>query len=297
MELKIVFILNIIIAFFLINSVDAKTLELVTKEANIVYDNSLNSVAQETARNLPSIVEELEKSLGLKMNSIPTIFLIKGSKNFQQITGSDLIVAYAVPHRNSVFIDTSRVFSKPFSLESTLKHELCHIMLHRNIESTNLPRWFDEGVCQWVSGGISEIISGQDSNILEKAILSDRLFSFQELYKFPEERDSILLAYQESKSFIEYVSEKYGDDILRKIVNNLSSGKNIDESFQDGISISLYELEKNWQSSLKKKHTWFLFLSNNIYTIIFLFLSLLTIYGFYRLIKKKREYKDEEEIE
>ncbi len=296
MKIRVIILFNIII-LSLINSVNAKTPELSTEEAIIVYDNSLNSVAQETAGKLPLIIRELEISLGLKIHSRPMIFLIKGSKNFQQITGSDLIVAYAVPHRNSVFIDISRVFSKPFSLEATLKHELCHIVLHQNIESTNLPRWFDEGVCQWVSGGISEIISGQDSNVLEKAILSDRLFSFQELYKFPEERDSILLAYQESKSFIEYISDKYGDNNLKKIIQNLSSGKNINESFQNGISINLYELEKNWQSSLKKKHTWFLFLSNNIYTIIFLFLSFLTIYGFYRLIKKKREYKDEEEIE
>ncbi|NWF97667.1 MAG: hypothetical protein HXY52_01840 [Nitrospirae bacterium] len=296
MKVRIIILTNIIILLFF-NSVNAKPLNIYIKEANIFYEDSLNSVARETAGKLPSIIKELEESLGLRMNSSPMIFLIKGSSNFQKTTGSDLIVAYAIPIKNSVFIDTSRVFTKPFNLETTLKHELCHIMLHQNIDDSNLPRWFDEGICQWVSGGISEIISNQDNNFLEKAILSDKLISFQSLYRFPEERNSVLLAYQESKSFIEYISEKYGDNVLRKIIKNLSSGRNINESFHENISISLYQLEQNWQSSLKKKHTWFLYLSNNIYTIIFLFLSILTIYGFYRLIKRKREYKDEEEIE
>ncbi len=296
MKAKVIILINIIALIFF-SSVNAKTLNLITEQASIFYDNALSSVARETAEKLPSIIKELEKSIGLKTNSSPMIFLIKGSKNFQQITGSDLIVAYAVPGRNSIFIDTSRVFSKPFSLETTLKHELCHMLLHQHIESTNLPRWFDEGVCQWVSGGISEIVSFQDSSILEKAILSDNLFSIHDLHRFPGERNSILLAYQQSKSFIEYISEKYGDNILKEVIGNLSSGKNVNESFKEVISINLNELERNWQKSLRKKHSWFLYFSNNIYTIIFLLLSMLTIYGFYRLIKKKREYKDEEEIE
>lgn len=295
MKLKII-ILFIVFVLSVFNIAFADQLNLKTKEAIIFYENSLNSVSQEVKEKLPVIIVDLEKYLGLKLNVTPKIFLIKGSRNFQKITGSDLIVAYAVPAENFIFVDTSRVFSKPFSLEMTLKHELCHLMLHQNIDNSNLPRWLDEGICQWASGGISEIINGHDNNFLEKAILSDKLIEIKNLYEFPHERDSVLLAYQESKSFIEYISKKYGNNVLEKIIKSLASGNNINDSFRESISISLYELEKDWKLSLRKKHTWIFYLSNNIYTIIFLFLSVLTIYGFYRLVKRKREYKDDEEI-
>lgn len=293
-KIKIIIFLKITI-LFLLNPVNAEYLDIKTDKANIFYEKPLNTVANEVKEILPDITSNLENTLKLKLNSTPRIYLIRGTDNFRKITNSDLIVAYAVPENNSIYIDTSRVFSKPFTLKTTLKHELCHLILHQNIENTNLPRWFDEGVCQWTSDGISEIISDINNPFVEKAILSNNLFKFNELYKFPEDTSSVILAYWQSKNFIEYILKKYGKDSLTKIIKNLSSRKDINESFEKAISINLYELENEWRSHLKIRHTWFIYLSNNIYTIIFVLLSFLTIYGFYRLIKSKRKYSDEDE--
>jgi hypothetical protein len=46
----------------------------------------------------------------------------------------------------------------PFTLTVTLKHELCHLFLHYLIGGGELPRWFNEGIAQWTSGGIAELM-------------------------------------------------------------------------------------------------------------------------------------------
>jgi hypothetical protein len=55
------------------------------------------------------------------------------------------------------------------------------------------------------------------------------------------------------------------------------------------------ELEESWRAYLKRRHTWFYYLSSNIYTIIFSIAAIFTIYGFFRLLQKKRAYMDKDE--
>jgi hypothetical protein len=86
----------------------------------------------------------------------PLIVMINNRNRFLQTTDHPLTIAYAIPKRNLIVIDYSRVVTTPFSLETTLTHEFCHLLLHEHIP--NIPRWLDEGLCQWASGGVDEII-------------------------------------------------------------------------------------------------------------------------------------------
>jgi hypothetical protein len=59
------------------------------------------------------------------------------------------------------------------------------------------------------------------------------------------------------------------------------------------FSISLNELEKRWHNSLEKRATWLNFIVNNLYEILFFFAGLLVVYGFIKIIRKKRNYGDD----
>jgi hypothetical protein len=200
-----------------------------------------------------------------------------------------------VPERNLIVLDTSRVYTKPFTLEATLKHELCHILLHHNIDRENLPRWLDEGVCQWTSGGIAELMASEGNRALEKAAMSDMVISIMNLSRFPQEEKSLLLAYEESKSIVEYIVNNYSEQGILQVLEYLKEGYSIDDSIQKSLSVSTSELEMKWLAHIKRKHTWFSYLSNNIYTILFFLAAVATVYGFIRLLKKKRAYVDEDE--
>jgi hypothetical protein len=287
--------IQLIIMFIPFSHLYAETVTMRTEEADIIYEDSLSSVAGEVTKAYPSVKLELAQTLQWQVDFRPNIVLAKDSGQFRKITGSRIIVAYAVPDRNLIVLDTSRVYAKPFSLEATLKHELCHLLLHRNIEQGELPRWLDEGVCQWTSGGIAELLSGEEDGALAKAVVYDSLIDIRELNGFPTDEESLILAYQESKSIVEYIVRVYGTRGLLTFLKKLQDGESIHEAARKSFSVSLSGLEKEWRSSLKGKHTWFLYFSNNIYTVVFILAALVTIYGFIKLVKRRRTYKDEEE--
>jgi hypothetical protein len=257
----------------------------------------MEGIAKEVAGVYPAVKKELVDTLKWDVYSRPDIVIAKNRNTFRKIVGSDIIVAFAVPQKNIIVLDISRIYTKPFTLETTLKHELCHLVLHRNIKQNNLPRWLDEGVCQWASGGVAELVTGGGDRVLSQATVSNNVIRIRSLDKFPRDGKHLLLAYEESKSFIEYIIREYGENKLLQSLQYLKEGESIDDSFERSLSKSFLDVEQNWLAYLQRKYTWFSYISNNLYTILFSLAGIITLYGFFRLLKKKRDYKDEEEEE
>ena len=290
----------ILVATFFIISSDPlhadewKTLQ--QKEVVILFEDSLEIAAQEVAFLYPGLKQELEETFAWPVDFIPTIFLISESQTFQRMAGSDFVVAFATSSRNQIVIDYSKMKTQPFSLEITLKHELCHLLLHHHIKRVNLPRWLDEGICQWASDGIAEIILDQGGSVLDEAVLSGRYLSIRSLAeRFPQEKRFLLLAYEESKSLVEYMISSYGQEGVLSVLDHLKEGADADVAIIEGLSISLNDLEIEWHQHLKRKTTWLAYLANHLYEVLFFLGALAMIYGFIRQIIKKRAYQEEEE--
>lgn len=268
------------------------------EEVVIHFEKPLQNVAKVVADIYPDVKVELEKALGWKLDFRPVVVIIKDRKAFRKMAGSDLVVAFAVPGSNMIIIDYSRMNTQPFTLEATLKHELSHLLLHYYIDSRNLPKWLNEGVSQWVSGGMAEIIMGEKKVSLRRATLSGKFISLKDLAeRFPEDKEALLLAYEESKSIVEYINREFGTSAIPRILHYLENGDEVDVAVQKSLSIPLEELEGRWQIHLREKTLWIIYLGDNLYTILFFFAALITIYGFIRLLIKKRMYKDEDEDE
>jgi len=147
-QFKIIMVLFplLILLIIPIKSLNAKNRHIIKKEDIIVFfEEPLRIAAKEASDFYPALKAELEKKLKWRVNFRPTILLIKDNKTFQTMAGSDLVVAFAVPGRNLIVIDYSKMKTHPFSIEITLQHELCHLLLHSQIEGKNLPRWLDDG--------------------------------------------------------------------------------------------------------------------------------------------------------
>lgn len=268
------------------------------ERAVVRFDDSLHSPAREVLRVYPSIREKLLRDLGWKTAFRPEIVLSKDSVAFRRVSGSDLITAIAIPQKDLVIIDYSKMNVHPFTLETTLKHELCHLELHHHIHDGKLPRWFDEGICQWVTGGLAEIMTSGSKSVLREATLTNRLIGIERLSeRFPADGRDLLLAYEESRSIVEYIAKEFGTSGLRRILEQMGSGDNQDDAVQKSLLISLAELEKRWRLSLAENTSWFTYISDNMYEILFLFAAMITVYGFFMMLKKKRAYKDNAEAD
>lgn len=272
---------------------DVKSIE--SDEVVVFYEGRMKGIAEEVAGVYPSVKKELVDVITWDVISRPDIVLAKDRNTFRKIVGSDIIVAFAVPQKNLIVLDISRIYTKPFTLETTLKHELCHLVLHQNIKQDNLPRWLDEGFCQWASGGVAELFTGEGDRALYHATVSNSIISISSLDRFPQDGKHLLLAYEESRSFIEYLISVYGENRLLQSLQYLREGDSTDDSFERSFSVSFPDLERKWVAHLQRKYTWFSYISNNLYTVLFFLAGIITLYGFFRLLKKKSAYKDEEE--
>jgi len=284
----------IICTITLLPSVHADPREFLHAEhLSIVYPPTLSGAAVEVAEIYPHIRTEVESALHMEADFRPTVVLVPSSAFFQRMMRHDRFVAVAIPEKKLIVVDYSRMHTDPFTLRTTLKHELCHLLLNHHIHRDRLPKWLDEGVAQWVSGGISEIILDRGVSTLEKAVMTGRYLSLSRLTTaFPRDHDALQLAYEESKSIIAYIVDQYGYEGLNCLIENLRNGTAISVAVRKCFSISLGELEKRWHRHLEKKDYLLAYLSIHVYEILFFAAALLTVYGFFRILLKRKRYTD-----
>ena len=263
----------------------------------VVYDKGLDQVARQVADMYPAIKQKLESDFQWPLSFRPTLVLIKDRTRFQQLAGHDLVVGYALPQKYAVVIDYSKMNTSPFSLLTIVKHELCHLLLHHHIKSDHLPRWLDEGISQWASDGVADILMDNRRARLPAAVLSGRDFDLVKLAdRFPRDKNGLILAYEQSKSVVEYMNRQYGPQGIRDLLGLLSQGIDVESAFEDRFAISFETFENQWRNHLKESINWFGYLSIHLYEILFVSAALLTVWGFIRRLLRKKAYeKDDEE--
>jgi len=260
----------------------------------VLFPPPLEQVAKETAQMTPEIQKDLQKIFNWPFNFNPTVLLMNDPNRFQQITHSPLVVGFAVPEKDLVVIDCTRI-SNPLKFRDTLKHELCHLLIHKHITHVQIPRWFDEGIAQWSSNGVMDIVHDQRDALLPKAAFSDRVIPLGALNKgFPQNSNALRLAYEESISFIDFIIANYGKSALLEILQLMKNGTSLQNALLEAVGKPLYQIEEKWRASLKQNIAWFAHLSYYLYDILFVLGGLIVVYGFIKILRKKRAYMEEE---
>ncbi len=274
-------------------------LEFQSLNVTVFYEEPLEDVVSHVVDAYPGIASSLEKKLRLDIQFRPAIFLINTDSAFlRMVNGNSLVTAFARSRDNSIVIDYSKMVTTPFDLDLTLQHELCHLVLHHYIQRENLPKWLNEGVSQWVSGGVADIISFDRNTILKRAVLSNTLLSLNDISRrFPDRRDLFVLSYEQSKSIVEYIDSTYGTEKLLNILSSLQKGYTIDQAVFSSLSVSLHNVERDWHGYLRRKYTWMRYVSDNIYWLLFFFGAVVTVVAFLHLWIRYKTYKDDEEEE
>ncbi len=273
-----------------------------TNHVTVLFDDGLDKAADAAGRRYPAIKESLQKIIGWEIDFKPTLYLVKNHDRFLQMSGHPLVIGFAVPRENLIVIDYSKVLLNPSSFSSLLKHELCHLLLHRYITKSNFPKWLDEGISQWAGDGFADIAI-EDYSRVDRAIVTGRQIPFRYLSNtFPADNEALMLAYAQSKSLVEYIVNEHGPDTVHALLTSLKNGNNIDSAVYSSLFISFDELEKNWYSAMNKKGTWLILLINHLYEVLFLFgaLSLTAAYikiTFRKRAERKLEDSREEESE
>jgi hypothetical protein len=281
--------------FFLQTTVaGAKESYLIQKQSDvtIVYPATIQAVMPELVEAFNQAKRNLRNIFSWSISRRVHLIIIKQRNEFLQIAEHPLTVAFAEPSRHRITINYQDVVKNPFSLETTLQHELCHILIGEHLDK-HIPRWLNEGIAQWASEGITEIIR-PEKNILQKAAFAGNLIPFYRLeYSFPMESNAFVLAYEQSQSFVSFLIQQYGKNAFLQTLQLMKSGRALHASIRIIYGKSLNHLEHDWVISQTRFFAWILFVINNLYTFIFMGLSLISIIGFIRMKRKKWQYPDD----
>jgi len=264
--------------------------------AILQFKRDLQPAAEELAGMYPDLRSALVRRFGWPLDFTPTIVLADSRERFRRAAGSALIAAYAVPSRNLIVLDYSRLSADPGRLAAVTKHELVHLLLHHHIDKVPLPRWLNEGVAQWVSEGIGELLVRPQPGLLERAVLTGNHLPLARMqHRFPSNREGLLLAYEQSRSIVQFIADRFGEETVLQILDRMKHGFQIDAALQAVLALDTRQLEQRWLQQLQKPSPWLTFLARNIYPILFLFGALLTVFGFLRFLIRKHRYRDEED--
>ncbi len=261
---------------------------------SLEYTEGAERPAREALQLIPDLLSEIKNDLGWEYTGPGTILLTRGSE-FKRIIGSRQITALAIGDRSLIIMDITKTAPDPFLFRSTLKHEIIHLLLHQQIGKGLLPRWLNEGVSQMLSDGVSEILFQRKGNILRQARLSKRLIRLSDLNSAFGRPETILLAYEESKSLVEYIERANGKGTVKRILHQMGEGKSTEEAVYNITGKTLNEIERDWIKSIGRKDSILSYLSNSFVTILFALGALLTACGFIRMLVRKRRYRDEDD--
>lgn len=262
----------------------------------IQYELPLENAAGKIADTYLEIKSEIEGKLATHIIFVPTVVLIHQHAVFRKMVMDDLTTAFALPGKNLIVMDYSKLDRTPYDLLDTMKHEVCHLLLHQDIAGQIIPRWLDEGVCQWVSGGVADIINPETKDILRQAVLSDALIPLRDLTsRFPQQSRGIILAYLESKSFVEFIVSEFGSNKLVAILQSMQKGIQVEQAVHENLSVTLDALEAQWRQNLKRKYSWPTYIADHFIWILFFAASLATFIGYLRFRRRLKNYRDEEE--
>lgn len=294
MRIKIIFIL-VSLSMYFAPAFAAELKEFRGPGIAVQHEEGLEGPARRLASDYDQVRTDVEMKLGWQMQTEPVIVLL-GYGSFQKISRNELVTAFAQPGRNLVVIDYSKMGRFPSDLNDTLKHELAHLILHQKIGAASLPKWLDEGVAQWASGGVADIMYTGGRDLLRRAVLSDRLIPFAQLAsRFPEDPNGLILSYEQSKSLTEFIVKIYGEAKLRLLLRNLQKNGKIEEAVSKTFGSSLDSVEQAWKKDLSVGTSWIAYAADHMTWVLFFLAALITVAGYLLAKRRLRNYRDDED--
>ncbi|SFL59869.1 peptidase MA family metallohydrolase [Pelosinus propionicus] len=120
-------------------------------------------------------------------------------------------------------------------------HEYTHLVFD-HITNGNYPRWFTEGLAQYV-----EYRANRYEWITADNVLDDKMYSMRELEDSFDELPNQSLAYRQSLAAVRYIAEVYGDDTLQEIVKSLKTGKSLEKAIGTNVGMDYATFENSWK--------------------------------------------------
>ena len=204
-------------------------------------------------KRIDELLTRQREFLGAGSPGRPLIVLAQDRNRFQAALShyggrraEDWATAVALPSRGIVILDGNYLGRHPISSVETVSHELAHVVLHE--AGGDLPRWYHEGLAQWLAG---QRLAIRTKKLLSIFSRTGGTVSFEELDKFlPMRHSEASLLYGQCLSFVTYLSSSWGTGVHRLLLEKTLAGVEFDSAFLAVTGIELAEAESRWRATL-----------------------------------------------
>ncbi len=196
----------------------------------------------------------------------------------------------AIPGTGTIVLLLGESSRSPRAME-LISHEMAHIVLHRAVgANVRIPRWFDEGFAQWVSGPMAF----QSATRLALANLLGESIPLRELESLNLwDSNKAELAYAESfAAFIFLVGilpnkEPYG------LIAQIAAAGDFDSGFESFTGMTMPQFYSEWARIGSKRYNWSLILAD--WRISFLIITLMfVVLGTIKLVRIRNAKRETE---
>lgn len=176
--------------------------------------------------------------------------------------------------------------------DSVLRHELVHVLIARNTDPENMPRWFNEGIAMLVSNEIEW--SGPTT--VAWMYLSGNLIPYTQLHEvFEDPRDEQTFgeAYAQSLSMTRHLYDTLGEEAFWSFVIRLREIP-FNDALQERAGMPPLVFYSTWKRSLRYT-SWASWLVSGFF--VFQAAAILTILAYLRKRRNRRDKFNEWAIE
>lgn len=124
-------------------------------------------------------------------------------------------------------------------------HEFTHLVFD-HMTNGNYPRWFTEGLAQYVEYKVNNYEWITVNNRLDKA-----LFTMQELDDNFDDLPNQALAYRQSLAAVRYIAEVHGEEKLNKVISELKAGRSMEKAIKNSLDMDYASYDQAWREWAK----------------------------------------------
>ncbi len=211
------------------------------------------------ANQVMNALKKAHRDIGKQFRCFPfseIITILYSPEEFKKATGSDGFIAGLYDGKIRIKVSKKLIHNKEF-LEKIIYHEYTHVLI-RYLTNDRCPFWLNEGLAQ----SFSEPITGINVDILTNLELESNVFSLtnmervQGLTRGPDYNiglnATIALAYIKSVITTTYIINTFGMESCLHILADLKNKKNISQTIENNLGISIDELDKQVQTKISQ---------------------------------------------
>lgn len=125
------------------------------------------------------------------------------------------------------------------------------------VPGTTVPAWFAEGTAQhMVDGNRYDFWDSQRDMVLRDRVMHGDLFDFDEMASFDKSTVGGESVYNQGFSFVNWLTDKHGEDVMRRISEELARPLRVSMSnaMEAAIGVDGHTLWEQWKRDLEKRY-------------------------------------------